>query len=226
MHRRDLLSGLAAIGALAAPGWARAAARPPVKLSSFFPYLDLYLNLPPAQRSHFSLAYYAFRDQRPAADLKAVLIGPNGARRPIAIQPDGRVGLMPTLAELHGPEQVEVDSPGAEKIGVRLEIQARVAPGPNLDVRDLELALAQANAAIASKAGLLRFAVPKLTCAYLIDAGSGRAVLDDGRAVPLPVVTTRPFAGTPYFDATAAPEARTIALARPPSRAVLGGRPR
>jgi hypothetical protein len=217
---------MAAAGALAASSVARADTRPRVKLAKFFPYLDLYLALPPAQRSLFALAYFVYRDRRPAPDVKAYVIEPNGQRRPIGLDRSGRIVALPSLGELHGPGEVEIDAPASEKIGVGLQIEARFAPATSLDVHQLQVALAQANTAIAKNAGLLSFAVPKLTCVYLLDAGSGRAVLADGRTVGLPVDTGRPYPGAPYLDTAAVSNARTITLARLPSHIMLAGGPR
>jgi hypothetical protein len=84
----------------------------------------------------------------------------------------------------------------------------------------------QANAAIAAHAGVLAFAAPKLTCAYMIGAHSGQAVLANGRTVALPLRTGPYFAGTPYFDSVAMPDAGAVVLDKAPLRVLLGGRPR
>jgi hypothetical protein len=225
MNRRNLISGMTALGVLAAPGLALAAGET-VKLSKFFAYLDLYLALPPSQRNRFALAYYAYRNMHPAPDLKAVVIQPNGARSPVQMDRSGRIIQLPSLAELHGPDMVEIDANPGDKVGLRLETEARIAPSQTVDAHELVLALDQAQAAISKQAGLLSFTLPKLTCAYFSDAGSGHAILANGRAVPLPVATGRFFAGTPYFDSMATPDARTVSLAKAPSRILLGGQPR
>ena len=225
MNRRIMISSFAALGGLATSGLARAAGET-VNLSKFFAYLDLYLELPPSQRNRFALAYYAYRNMRPDPDLKAFVIQPNGARAAVAMDRSGRIMQLPSLSELHGPAMVEIDSNPGDKVGLRLETEARIAPSQTLDAHELVLALDQAQAAISKEAGLLSFTLPKLTCAYFSDAGSGHTILANGRTIPLPVAAGRFFAGTPYFDSAATPDARTVSLTRAPSRILLGGQPR
>jgi len=88
------------------------------------------------------------------------------------------------------------------------------------------LSMQQANAAIAAHAGVLAFAAPKLTCAYMVGAHSGQAVLANGKSVGLPLRTGQYFAGVPYFDSAAMPDARAVVLDRAPMRVLLGGKPR
>jgi hypothetical protein len=224
LDRRSLIGGIA-VSILAAP-LARAASRPPAKVDTLYPYLKIFLEASPEQRSRFTLAYYVMRERRPAPDVKAFLLGADGHRRPITLGADGRIEVLPTLAELHAGIQVEVDAPASDKIGVNLEILANVAPAARTDTRPLVQAMQQANAAIAAHAGVLSFAAPKLTCAYMIGAHSGQAVLANGRTVALPLRTGQYFAGTPYFDSVAAPDARAVVLDKAPLRVLLGGHPR
>ena len=224
MNRRSLIGGIA-VSILAAPA-ARPAARPLAKVDALYPYLKIYLEATPEQRSRFTLAYFVMRDRKPAPDVKAFLIGADGRRRPIAIAGDGRVETLPTLSDLHANIQVEVDAAPSDKINPNVEILANVAPAARLDTHPLVQAMGQANAAIAAHAGILSFAAPKLTCAYMIGAHSGQAVLANGRSVPLPLRTGRFFAGTPYFDSAAMPDARAVVLDKAPLRVLLGGHPR
>jgi hypothetical protein len=197
-----------------------------VKLSQFYPYLDRYLMLPAGQRSHFAIVYYVFRDRHPAPDVKAYIVAPSGSRRPIPIDGAGRVMFMPSLAELQGPEQGAIDAPAGQKVGLGLELEARVAMGPSIDVHELLVALGQAQNAINANAGVLSFAVPKIVRAYFANAGPGRAVFADGHAAPLPIESKSFFAGQSYFDAETMSAARTVMLGRAPTRIVLGGKPR
>ncbi len=224
MDRRHLIGGIA-VSILAAP-MARAAGRPPAKADTLYPYLKMYLEAPPDQRNHFVLAYYVMRDRKPAPDVKAFLLGANGAKRPIAIAGDGRVGTLPSLAELHTNIQVEIDTPASDKIATNVEILATAAPAARMDTQTLLQAMQQANAAIAAHAGVLAFAAPKLTCAYMIGAHSGQAELANGHNVGLPLRSGQYFAGVPYFDSVAMPDARAVTLDKAPLRVLLGGRPR
>jgi hypothetical protein len=224
VDRRSLIGGLA-VSILAAP-MARAAARPPAKADSLYPYLKMYLEAPPAQRDRFVLAYYVLRDRKPAPDVKAFLVGANGARRPIAIAGDGRIQTLPSLGELNSNIQVVVDAVPADKIMPNLEILATIPSATRMDTHALALSMQQANAAIAAHAGVLAFAAPKLTCAYMVGAHSGQAVLANGTSVGLPLRTGQYFAGVPYYDSAAMPDARAVVLDRAPLRVLLGGKPR
>jgi len=57
-------------------------------------------------------------------------------------------------------------------------------------------------------------------------SGSGQAVLANGKSVALPLRTGQYFAGVPYFDSAAMPDARAVVLDRAPLRVLLGGKPR
>jgi hypothetical protein len=224
LDRRSLIGGI--VVSMLASTAARAAARPPAKADTLYPYLKMYLEAPPEQRTHFVLAYYVVRDRKPAPDVKAFLVGADGRRRPITIGGDGRVETLPSLADLHANIQVEVDAPPSDKVGTSLEILVTAPPAARMDTHPLALAMQQANAAIAAHAGVLAFAAPKLTCAYMIGAHSGQAVLANGRTVALPLRTGPYFAGAPYFDSVAMPDARAVVLDKAPLRVLLGGRPR
>lgn len=223
MDRRSLIGGIA-ISILAAP-MARAAARPLDKADKLYPFIKMYLGLPPQQRSRFVLSYYVMRDRKPAPDVKAFLVGPGG-RRPIVIAGDGHIQTVPSLADLDAGVQVEIDAPPSDKVAATPEILATMPAAARLDTHQLVLAMEQANAAIAAHAGILSFAVPKLTCAYLIGAHSGQADLANGHSLALPLRTGPYFSGTPYFDSTANADARTVVLDKAPSRIILGGKPR
>jgi hypothetical protein len=221
LDRRSLIGGIA-VSILAAP-MARAAAQPPAKADTLYPFLKMYLQTAPDQRNRFLLAYFTTRDHKPAPDVKAFLVGPGG-RRPIAIGGDARVLTLPTLADLNAGVQVEIDATG--KIAAQVEILATMPLAARLDTHQLVLAMEQANAAIAAHAGIMSFAAPKLTCAYMFGAHSGQAVAANGHGVALPVRTGPNFPSTPYFDSAAMTDARTVVLDRAPSRIVLGGKPR
>jgi len=223
VNRRSLIGGVAV--SILAAGLAQATPTT-VKADGLYPYLKMYLETAPAQRDRFLLAYYAMRGHKPAPDVKAFLVGANGARRPIAIAGDGRVQTLPSLAELNGNIQVEFDAAPGDKISPNLEMLVTAPPAARMDTHALLLAMAQANAAIAAHAGVLAFAAPKLTCAYMLGAHSGQAMLANGKSVPLPTRTGQMLVGVPYFDSQALPDARTIVLDRAPMRVILGGKPR
>lgn len=214
MDRRGLMLGLAlvALPATAVPNWAWADAKPPIKLAKVFPFLDKYLALPPGERSRFVLAYSFMIDGKPATGLKAVIVEADGRRTPLAFTPDGRVARLPSAGQLASANLV-VDAPATTKIGVRLDLEPLIAPAQELSARDLELALAQANAGMARAGGLIAFALPKLSGISFPGAGFGKARLANGAEVPLPVAQAGPF-----YDPKTFKGAVTILLAHVPTK--------
>jgi len=220
MRRRSLLLALAA--AAAVPGAALADVQR-IPLVKAFNLLDVYLGLPPAERTRFYLAYRALKDKRPDPAARATIVTANGARTPVVLDGAGLVLHLPTLAELKSAAVLEVEDP---TLRLGLELRPVIALSTRVDVGALVLAMAQVNAAVAKLAGPLSIVAPKLTCAYFPDSGGGSALLADGRTTPLPV-TPAPFIGpVPYFDSAAAAGARTVLLARTPSRILLGAHPK
>jgi hypothetical protein len=107
MRRRHLLGFLAI--AAAAPRVAFADVRT-ISLDKAFPYLAAYLQMPVAERSHFYLAFRAYRNKRPVGDVAAAIVAANGARTPIAFDRQGIVTRVPDLATLRGGGHVEIAS--------------------------------------------------------------------------------------------------------------------
>ena len=209
MDRRGLILGLAAVGV--APGVARAAEKPPVKFAKIFPFLDKYLALPANQRDRFRLAYTFRINGQAAGALKAEIVQPDGRRAPFPIGPDGRPGRMPTAAELQGAS-LALDVPAEAKLGVKLDLEPSLVPAKEMNAHDLAVAIVQANAGMAQAAGLMSFAVPKLTAVSFPGAGSGEAILADGRKVGLPVGEAGPY----YAPAKVA-AAQKLVFARTPT---------
>lgn len=209
MDRRTALLGLALA---AAPALAQAADKQPLKLSKAFAYLDKYLDIPPAQRNRFTLAYYLRLDGRPAPGLRAFIVEADGQRSQIPIDAAGRVTRLPTRAQL-ATASFQIQVPAEAKIGVNLQLEPSLPPASEFNVRDLEQAVAQANAGMAKAAGLIAMALPKLTGIGFVGAGSGRARLGDGREVALPV-----DAGDPFYSAKLVRGAVAVLLAHAPAR--------
>ena len=86
---------------------------------------------------------------------------------------------LPTAAQLASADFV-ADVPDT-KLGVRLELEPTAAPALEFNPRELDQAIAQANAGMSKAAGLISFALPKLTGVTFPGAGSGKARLGDGR---------------------------------------------
>jgi hypothetical protein len=213
MDRRSFLT--LAAGGLALPMSAFAGTKEPVKLAKAFPYLDAFLKLPAAQRSRFHPAYYLTQAGRPAGGVRAFIIE-GATRTPLVIGADGRMSRLPTLAQLQGDAQFQLDAPAEAKFGERLDIEATMAAATQLDAHELALAIAQAAEAVKAIAGPMAFAAPKLAAAAFPGSHGGNAMLPDGRALPL-------LAGRfgPVYEPAKAPGARTIVLSPAPSRILL-----
>jgi hypothetical protein len=209
MDRRGLILGLAAAGL--APARANAADKPPVKFAKIFPFLDKYLALPANQRDRFRLAYTFRMNGQAAGALKAEIIQADGRRAPFLIGPDGRPGRLPTAAELQGAF-LALEAPADAKMGVKLDLEPSLAPAREMNAHDLAAAIVQANAGMAQAAGLMSFAVPKLTAVGLPGSGSGEAILADGKRASLPVGE-----GAPYYAPAKLPGAQKLVFARPPT---------
>jgi hypothetical protein len=221
MHRRHLLALIAAM--VASPPLALAADIKSVPINKAFPFLSTYLGLPAAQRSRFYLAYRAIRDKHPALDARATIITANGARTPVVFDHTGAVAHLPSLSELKSAANVEIDS-APFQLGV--ELRCATPPSTRIDVAELIASLTQVNLAVAKVAGAFSLIVPKLTAAYFPDAAGAQALMIDGRAVALPVYAVPILGPVPYIEPGLLIGAKTVALARAPSRIVLGGHPK
>ena len=215
LDRRIFFTGLGVAALAALPGAALAAAKAPVKLAKVYPYLDAFLKLPAAQRSRFHPAYYLTIAGKPAAGLHAFTID-GTVRTPVVIEADGRLPHLPTLAQLQGSTMFQADLPAETKIGIRLEIQATMAPAAQLDCHELSLAITQAGDAVKAIAGPMAFAAPKITVAAFPGAVGGMALLPDNRRYPLAVGKFGPF-----YDPSKAPGATKVSLTHAPSRILL-----
>ena len=189
-----------------------------IPLTQAFKYLDFYLALPPSLRNRFHLVFKALRNDRPAPDVKLVIVG-KGPPQPLSLDGSGVVTQLPTLAQLRSDADLQV---WGEPFRFATEIRPDVAPATRIDVDQLEAALAQATSAIERLAGPF---AQKLDTVLFPDAGSGQVVFADGRVAPLPLTHQfRTLGPVPYFRTT--PGARLVALARPPSRLLLSVPPR
>jgi hypothetical protein len=218
-----MLGGLIAAATVLPAGAAWAAAQS-VKLTQAFRYLEDYLALPPAKRDRFHLAYYAVRDRKFAPDLKAVVVSADGKRAPLVVERDAKVAQLPNLAQLRSGA-LEFDAAPDEKVGLALQLEPNMPVATRIDAAALSASIAQCEAAVASIAGVMSFAAPKIVSALFPGAASGQALLDNGRAQPLPITNNRFYGALPYFEPASLAGARTIVLARAPSRILLSGHP-
>lgn len=212
LHRRLFLA--AGLAAAAGP----ALAEPPrtVPAKKIFPYLDLYLSIPPAERTRFTLGYYLKRDGKPFSGAGFVLLGPGGSRTPLPLAANGRFTRTPSLADLKADAQVEVPPAGQGRFQLSMEMEPLIAMAQTMNAGDFAAAIDQCAAAIRKKAGLLGFAVPKISQVAFVGVPAGSAVLPGGRAAALPLVKAMPA-----YSPSALPGATELRFAKAPARAVL-----
>jgi len=187
----------------------------PLRPAKIFPYHETYMRLPAAERTRFQLAYFLLLNGRPAPGAD-VYVEDGGVRTPIAIAPDGRM-QPPPLALLRSKTASVVFPQGTEKFNVQMSLIPTAPLGQEMRAADLAAAIAQANRGIRRAAGVIGLVAPRMGQVKFIGAGSGEAVLADGRRVPLPIVE-----GAPVYQPAALPNARTLVFARKPTRALLG----
>ncbi|MBS0360018.1 MAG: hypothetical protein JSR98_01455 [Proteobacteria bacterium] len=175
-----------------------------------FPMLANYLKLPSAERSRFAPAYYFKAAGQPLAAPVWMIL--DGKRTPFPIDANGRVGRLPTPAELdRGKLEIGVDA--TAKIQISLSVEPLVPPSADLDAQELAEAIAQAATGSRKAAGLLALAVPRLDDVVFVGAGSGEIEFADGHKAALPIVK-----GQPIYTPSAQPGARRIRLARTPTK--------
>lgn len=219
LTRRGLVLSAAALAL--APGVSLAAdkKKPPPAAKKVFPYYDLYLGIPAAERTRFVMNYYLRLNDKPATGQGLYVVMPGGTRTLLTQAPDGRITRMPTLAELRDGVIDADEHKESDRFSLSMELQPVVRLGETMPAADLAAALDQCNAAIRKKMGVIGFAVPKMEQVIFVGAGSGQAVLTGGKTAPLPAFKAMPF----YRPADLA-GAQTLKFARAPTRALLAGK--
>lgn len=187
----------------------------PMEVGKLFPYLNLFYRIPAKDRTLFGLAYYV-QSNRP---LSTVKIWNAAGEYPIGA--DGRINRLPSAEQLRRKEQVNVQAVDGASFGLDLELESKVAATTELDAAALKSSVDQSNRAIKGAAGVVRFAVPTMGRLVFKNGGSGQVVLADGSRRPLAV-----SGGAPVFDVAAHPTARTVTLARAPSRIFIQPAPK
>jgi hypothetical protein len=205
MLRSALIGILAALMASAVSAEERL-----VKAGAVFPMLDKFYATAPAERSLLSPSFTVLRDGKPAPEAHLSLVV-EGRRTPLPLGPDARLERLPTAAELATGAQVAVDAPKGP-LGMKIDLNAAIRPATEISANDCQRAIGQANAFVHHAAGLLAMAAPQLKAATFPGAGSGVAVMPDGKAISLPLAN-----GAPSYDPAAIKGAKTIRLAKTPS---------
>lgn len=217
LDRRTLIVSAAALATT--PGLAMAADKKAPPVRKVFAYYDVYLGVPPAERSRFVMTYYLKVNGKPAGGQNLYLVMPGGARTLLTQAADGRFTRLPTLAELKdGVLDVDRKNP-TDKFSISMEMQPVVRLGETVAAADLVAALDQCNSAIRKRAGVIGFAVPRMEQVIFVGAGSGSAALAGGKAAPLPL-----FKGMPFYRPSDLAGAQTLKFAKAPARAILAGK--
>ena len=210
---------IAAAGALAAGPAFAAAADEPLPAKKLFPFYDLYLAIPAADRSKFTMAYYLRSNGKPATGVTLTLISAAGVRSPIPIGADGRILKTPGPADLKDGKIAIAKANAADKFQLSMEMQPVVRMAEIMPAAELAASIAQCRAAIKAKAGVIGFAAPKIEQVIFTGLTSGTAVMADGRTAPLPL-----FKGMPAYDPAAQPGVASLKFAKAPGRALLAGK--
>jgi len=192
--------------------------------SKLFPLLDTYLGLPPAERDQFHLEY-AVTGAGAAQSAHLTLKRPSGDT-PISLAPDGRILTEPNLADLKSA-QVVMTTPKGSHYGVSLRLVANVTPAQRLDVAPLKAGIDQARAAGRKTAGLMAMMAPDFETVCFVDAGSGQAILDDGKTISLKISAppSMPKFLNPCLTPADQPRARQVSLAHTPTSILIVRRP-
>lgn len=219
LDRRALIAAAAA-AALFAAGPVFAAETPePLPAKKLFPFLDLYLGIPAADRSRFVMAYYLRSNGKPATGVTLTLISAGGAKSVIPIAADGRLLKTPGLADLKDGHVTIAKTDPAAKFQLSMEMQPVARLADVLSAAEFAAAIAQCKAAIKAKAGLIGFAAPKIEQVLFAGVTAGTAVMADGKTTPLPL-----FKGMPAYDPAALPGVASLKFAKAPARAMLAGK--
>ena len=207
-----------------------AAAQPAVdsqtmSASKLFPFLDTYLALPASERDHFHMEY-AVTGDGPPANAHLTLKRPSGDT-PITLGPEGQILIQPSPADLKSA-QVVMTTPKGSHYGIALRLVASETPAQTLDVAPLKAGVDQARTAAKKAAGLMSMIVPDFETVCFVGAGSGQAVLSDGKTTPLKISAppSAPKFLNPCLTPTDMPQARQVTLAKTPTSILIVRRPK
>jgi hypothetical protein len=179
-----------------------------IAADKLFFMLDKFYATPPADRSKLAVHYTIMQNKKPAPNIRLTLVA-NGKRTPLPVAPDGEVQRLPTAEELAAHPQIAV---GGGAVQVTLGLWSSIRPSEEISAADCALAIAQANSTMKRAAGVMAMLAPQVKVTTFPGAGSGVAVMADGKTTPLPL-----FKGAPAYDPVAIKGAKTIRLAKAPT---------
>ncbi|MDP1632460.1 MAG: hypothetical protein Q8L66_13675 [Caulobacter sp.] len=207
------VAGLVAGPALAADGPEMIAAK------KLYPFLDLYLSLPAANRSRFMMAYYLRSNGKPVTGDALTLISAGGGRSTIPLGDDGRLLKLPSPADLKDGQVAIARPSAATRFQLNMEMQPVLRLAEIVSADEAAAAIAQCRTAIKAKAGIIGFAAPKIEQVIFAGVTSGTAVFSDGRTAPLPL-----YRNMPAYDPAVLADVASLKFARAPARALLVGK--
>lgn len=216
LSRRGLILTAAAAAALPSVSFAADRKKPP-PAKKVFPYYDLYLGIPAAERTRFVMNYYLRLNGKPTSGQGLYVVMPNGSRTLLTQAADGRITRMPTLAELKDGVIDADERQETDKYSLSMELQPVLRLGETVSVADVQAAIEQCNTAIKKRAGLIGFAVPRMEQVLFAGAGTGQAIAG-AKVSPLPV-----FKAYVAYKPADHVGAQSLKFARPPARALLAG---
>jgi hypothetical protein len=203
--RRLVLAGLA-LAILA--GSAHAEERL-VEARRVFGFLDIYQSLTPAERSGFVMNYALRKDGKPLVT-DVTLVEADGKRTVLPVNAEGRITRLPTAAQMAGKPSVGIDA-AVGKVAVAMQVESTVRPAAELPAAPFAPGLAQVNAAVTAKLGMMASLVPKVSRVTFTGVASGKAVMADGHEVDLPLAKDGPT-----YDPVALKGARSLKFPKTP----------
>jgi len=169
-------------------------------VSDAFPGYKGFLNLSPAERSQIDV-YYLLRIKRCDASKVSATLNDGGRSLPLRIAPDGRIGPLPTRAQMNGGATITTVRPESCSVAMKLKVTTTQGLRTSYDAQGLAQGVDQGNRAMNRIAGILAIGLDKLDRVYFIGGGDAVAISDNGQKQPLPRSTGKGDypAGTPYF---------------------------
>lgn len=204
---------------LSAGASTQAVEREVAPLVRLFPHWQDYLDLPAADRSHFTLAYTIGSTEGVAIEDIRVWYTLGAAEIDLDLAADGLVLNPPGLDTLAASPVAWVNQP-AGGMSVSMSFQARL-DGQEIDRLDTLLALEQANQAMRQVGGVAALFAPSFKSLVFVFEGSAPdawAVHADGRRTPLIVQEDRALYRPTDRDLR---DVERLEFGRSPSRVLL-----
>ena len=187
--------GLAVLtaGALAASAGAQSADREIAPLPRLFPHWQDYLDLPPDDRSHFTLAYTIGSVRDIALEDIRIWYVTGAGETELELAPDGLVLNPPDAETLQAAPTAWGNQPQGG-MSVSMSFQASLGSNTEIDRLDTLLALEQANHAMRVTGGVAALFAPAFKSLIFVFDGTAPdawAVSSDGQRTPLLVQEDR-----------------------------------